>query len=194
MGHGKKPHDTRKAPIRACRALPGETLVEVTARCLPGGGLCCFCHRQNRTTHMINFEYPEDREFFIQLLADGDVTNFDEKFKDLFDFRHPAIKRWEFNKVRKKVLEELIERYNEECQLQLHEDCSKEKVWHPDHIIPLSTNELNKKLRKMERTGSEKVPAQSFGSNHSSNLILACKRCNYYKKHRLMLPKKFKLP
>ncbi len=141
----------------------------------------------------MKFEYPEDREFFVNLLNKGDDKTFDEKFGDYFDFRHPAIKRWEFNKVRKKILEELIERYKGECQLQLHEDCSVEKVWHPDHILPLSTNELNKKLRNMNGSSGEKVPSQSFGSNDIKNLTLACKRCNYYKKHRLMLPKKMKV-
>jgi 5-methylcytosine-specific restriction endonuclease McrA len=32
----------------------------------------------------------------------------------------------------------------------------------------------------------EKVLAQSFGSNHPNNLILACERCNNYKKHRFL--------
>lgn len=134
----------------------------------------------------MNFEYPEDREFFAQLLCNGDVEKLDENFREYFDFRHPAIKRWEFNKTRKKVLRELIEKYGEECQLKIHPDCSKIKKFEPDHIIPLSTNELNKKLRNMELTSTEKVPAQSFGSNHPNNLILACSRCNAFKKHRFL--------
>lgn len=135
---------------------------------------------------MNNFDYPDDREFFAQLLCNGDVKKLDENFKEYFDFRHPAIKRWEFNKIRKKVLEELIEKYGEECQLKIHPECSKVKKFEPDHIIPLSTNELNKKLRHMERTSTEKVTAQSFGSNHPKNLILACSRCNAYKKHKFL--------
>ncbi len=134
----------------------------------------------------MNFEYPEDREFFAQLLCNGDTEKLDKNFKEYFDFRHPAIKRWEFNKIRKRVLKELIEKYGENCQLKIHPDCSKAKKFEPDHIIPLSTNELNKKLRYMERTSDEKVPAQSFGSNHPKNLILACSRCNAYKKHRFL--------
>lgn len=136
----------------------------------------------------MQFEYSEDREFFVNLLAGGDEKIFETEFSDYFDFRHPAIKRWEFNKTRKKVLASLLEKYGEVCQLRIHPDCSKEKIWEPDHIIPLSTNELNKKLRHMARTSSEKVPAQSFGSNHPKNLILACKRCNAFKKHRIILP------
>ena len=135
---------------------------------------------------MSNFEYPEDREFFAKLLTGGDVDKLESEFSDCFDFRHPAIKRWEFNKVRKKILRNLMEKYDGKCQLQIHPDCSKDGKFEPDHIIPLSTNELNKKLRHMERISKEKVPAQSFGSNHPKNLILTCKRCNAFKKHKLL--------
>jgi len=136
----------------------------------------------------MEFEHPEDREFFANLLSGGNSERLEKEYADLFDFRHPAIKRWEFDKTSKKVLKELLEKYGEVCQLKLHPDCSKEKVWQTDHVIPLSTNELNKKLRHMGRTGKEKVLAQSFGSNHPRNLILSCKRCNAFKKHRLILP------
>lgn len=137
---------------------------------------------------VLTFEYPEDRKYFIDLLAGGDEEKFDKEFSDHFDFRHPAIKREEFNKIRKRVLKDLLAKYGEECQLRLHPDCSKEKVWQPDHVIPLSTNELNKKLRHIGRVGIEKVARQSFGSNSPKNLILACKRCNAFKKHRIILP------
>jgi len=136
----------------------------------------------------MQFKYPEDREFFANFLADGDKKRLEEEFSECFDFRHPAIKRWEFNKVRKKMLDELVRKYGGKCQLRIHPDCSKDGKFEPDHIIPLSTNELNKKLRHMTRTSGEKVPAQSFGSNHPKNLILTCKRCNAYKKHRLIKP------
>jgi len=55
-----------------------------------------------------------------------------------------------------------------------------------DHIIPLSTNKLNKELRKVKPLPGRKVLTQSFGSNHINNLILACSKCNGYKKHRLL--------
>jgi hypothetical protein len=55
---------------------------------------------------MINFEHPEDREYFANLLANGDVEKLDRDFSELFDFEHLAMKRWRFNKIRKKVLEE----------------------------------------------------------------------------------------
>lgn len=135
---------------------------------------------------MINFEHPEDREYFANLLANGDVEKLDRDFSELFDFEHPAIKREKFNKIKKKVLKELIEKYGSECQLKIHEDCSKELIFEPDHIIPLSSNELNKKLRGMIRISSEKVERQSFGSNNMKNMVLACKRCNAFKKHKFL--------
>lgn len=137
----------------------------------------------------MHFEHPEDREFFANLLAGGDEKRLEAEFSDHFDFGHPAIKRWEFNKVKKKLLAELIQKYDGKCQLRVHPDCSKERVWEPDHIIPLSTNELNKKLRHFARISNEKVAAQSFGSNHPKNLTLSCKRCNSFKKHRIILPR-----
>lgn len=135
---------------------------------------------------MLSFEYPEDREYFANLLAGGSIEILEKEYRDFFDFNHPAIKRWEFNKIRKKVLRELMQKYDGKCQLQIHPDCSMDGKFEPDHIIPLSTNELNKKLRNMKRTSDEKIPAQSFGSNHPKNLILACSRCNAYKKHRIL--------
>ncbi len=133
----------------------------------------------------IQFEYPEDREFFAHLLTKGDPVKL-KKYSDLFDFRHPAIKRWEFNKGKKKLLQELVLKYQGECQLRIHPDCSNVLIFEPDHIIPLSTNDLNKKLRHLTRVSTEKVPAQSFGSNSPKNLILACKRCNGFKKHKFL--------
>lgn len=139
----------------------------------------------------MQFEYPEDRKFFANLLTGGDEKRLETEFADYFDFRHPAIKRWEFNKVRKKLLNELSLKYERRCQLRIHPDCSKDGKFEPDHIIPLSTNELNKKLRLFVRTSNEKVTAQSFGSNHTKNLTLSCKRCNSFKKHRIILPRIF---
>ena len=136
---------------------------------------------------MLNFEYPEDGEYFAKLLAGGDIIKLEEKFSELFDFRHHAIKRWEFNKIKKRVMSELMERFKGQCQLKIHPDCSKDGKYQPDHIIPLATNELNKKLRHIGRSGSEKVLAQNFGSNHPKNLTLACKRCNAFKKHKFLI-------
>lgn len=136
------------------------------------------------------FTYPEDRDFFCNLLAGGDLVLFEEKFSDLFDFRHPAIKRWEFDKTSKQVLVGLLQKYGEVCQLQLHPDCSIEKKWEPDHIIPLSSGELQRKLRHLKTNPDGSKPESlSYGSNHPRNITLACKRCNAFKKHRIMLPK-----
>lgn len=134
----------------------------------------------------MQFEYPEDRQFFANLLAEGNVNQLDVAYSDLFDFRHPAIKRFEFNKTRKKVLAELIEKHKGECQLRIHPECTNEGVFEPDHIIPLSSNTLNKELRHMKRASSAKVEPQSFGSNHHRNLTLACRKCNGFKKHRIL--------
>lgn len=134
----------------------------------------------------MQFEFPEDQEFFSHLLADGDTNQLVVAYSDLFDFRHPAIKRWEFDKVSKKVLRELIEKHNGECQLRIHPECSPSHGLEPDHIIPLSSNVLNKELRHLQRIENAKVVSQSFGSNHPRNLTLACRRCNGLKKHRIL--------
>jgi len=137
---------------------------------------------------MQQFEYPEDREFFAHLLADGDAERLDSELSVLFDFRHPAIKRWEFDKTRRKILADLMRRYEGKCQLRIVSECGTSGKYEPDHVIPLSSNELNKRLRGMKRTSILKVEAQSLGSNHPRNLTLACRECNQHKKHRLILP------
>lgn len=134
----------------------------------------------------MQFEYPEDQEFFAHLLADGSIEFLEKEYKDLFDFRHPAIKRWEFDKVRKKILQKLIEKYKGECQLHLHPQCDVSSGLEPDHIIPLSSNVLNKELRSQKRTSNAKVLSQSFGSNHTRNLTLSCKKCNAFKKNKIL--------
>lgn len=134
----------------------------------------------------LNFQYPEDKKFFIDLLANGDEGKFDKEFRDLFDFRDPEVKRKEFKSIRNSVFEKLISQYGKKCQLRIHPDCSNVDKFDIDHYIPLSSNELNKKLRNMKRTDIHKVPAQSFGSNDVRNLIIACSRCNAYKKHRIV--------
>jgi hypothetical protein len=91
--------------------------------------------------------------------------------------------------TKKKLLDELISTHGGKCQLNIHPECNRDGIFEPDHIVPLSTNELNKKLRVIKPTGIEKVLAQSFGSNHIKNLTLACKRCNAFKKHRLIIPR-----
>ncbi|MBP6859075.1 MAG: hypothetical protein KBC69_00415 [Candidatus Magasanikbacteria bacterium] len=109
-----------------------------------------------------------------------------QKYSDYFDFRSPAIKRKEFNKIRNQVFKTLTASVDLICQLKAHPDCSKVKKFDVDHYIPLSSNELNKKLRHMKMVGSKKVVSQSFGSNHIKNLQIVCGRCNAFKKHRIM--------
>lgn len=135
---------------------------------------------------ILEFEYIEDYKFFVDLLSGGNKVLFNKKFKDYFDFRDSKIKRKEFNNIRNKAFKELKSKYGLKCQLKVHPDCSKVKKFDIDHFIPLSTNELNKKIRHMIRKPGHKVPAQSFGSNNIMNLLIACSRCNSYKKHRII--------
>ena len=128
----------------------------------------------------MDFEFKEDEQHFVSLfLLIGGL----EGNRCLFDFRPPDLKRKEFNKIRHTVFQKLLDEYGNYCQLHCHEDCTGEAK-EVDHLIPLSSNVLNKQLRNMMGQAGKKVPAQSFGSNHTSNFIMACKRCNAYKKHR----------
>jgi len=135
----------------------------------------------------INFEYPKDQQYFIDLLAKGDLDLFNNKYINLFDFRDTGIKRKEFNSIRNKVFNNLIIKYGKECQLKLLDNCEIDNNLVVDHYIPLSTNELNKKLRKLKPEIGKKVKTQSFGSNHIDNFKLACSKCNAFKKHKIMV-------
>ncbi len=137
----------------------------------------------------MDFQYSEDEKFFANLICNGDVNFLRRNRSKLFDFRDSTIKRKEFNKIRNKIFKKLVKKYGLNCQLILHHDCSKLKKFDVDHIIPLSSNELNKKLRSMKPKNGKKVSSQSFGSNNEDNLILSCSRCNAYKKHRIIMPR-----
>lgn len=130
----------------------------------------------------MKFEYPEDKEYFNTLL---DKLGGVEENMDLFDFRDPTTKRSEFSLIRNKVMSHLIELYGNICQLNYCPECTNnaEQV---DHLIPLSTNKLNKELRKLKGELGKEVIAQSFGSNNENNFVLACTKCNGKKKHRLL--------
>jgi len=136
---------------------------------------------------MNNFQYKADYNFFLNKLARGDLDLFKKKFLKMFDFRLPTIKRKEFNLIRNKVFKELVLKYGKKCQLNIHPDCSKEKKFDVDHFIPLSSNELNKNLRKLKPEIGKKILSQSFGSNDISNLRIVCKRCNSFKKHKIII-------
>ena len=132
----------------------------------------------------MQFEYPEDRGFFVNLLNNGNDKTFDKKFKDYFDFRSPDLKRKEFGYLRDRMFVDLIKRDGYSCQLKCHLDCSKSGKYVVDHFIPLSSNQLNKQLRDMKAGGGKKAPTQSFGSNYIGNLLIACERCNAYKQNK----------
>lgn len=127
------------------------------------------------------FENGEDRDFFDDLFSEfGGI----DRNSDHFDFRNADEKREEFNQKRKALFDQFVLARGKNCELRTHVGCAgiAEQV---DHLIPLSTNVLNKVIRKAVPQGGKKVLSQSFGSNRSSNLVLACGRCNAFKKHRL---------
>lgn len=126
------------------------------------------------------FRYNEDFEFFRELF--GNYYN-----ESYFDFRSPEIKRLEFNKLRNDVFKLLTNKYGLTCRLNFKNICDDNSGYVVDHLIPLSSNELNKKLRKMIASNSKKkVPSESYGSNDICNLVIACNKCNNHKKHKIM--------
>jgi 5-methylcytosine-specific restriction endonuclease McrA len=131
---------------------------------------------------MKTFEFIEDKKYFVDLLCGGDEVEFDRYYSKFFDFRNPQIKRNELNVRKIKII--LLGKQNS-CQLKLSPTCSGIQCLQVEHLIPISTNKLNKKLRNIKASPGKKVPTQSYGSNHLSNLILACEKCNSMKKHRL---------
>ncbi len=138
---------------------------------------------------MIQFEFDEDRAFFKKLLCHDDDAL--ESFADLFDFRSPKVKRTEFGRIKAQVLRDKLALHGPVCQLRLAEDCNIASGLVLDHLIPLSTNKLNKALRWQgtERDASGgilKAPTQSFGSNNPRNLVLACVNCNSLKQNRIL--------
>ena len=129
------------------------------------------------------FPFKEDTEFFEELLnvKRGEL----DRFSHLFDFREPAIKRKEFNNKRKSILKHLLSEDGEICRLGF-DCCDINSGIAVDHVIPLSSNVLNKRIRKVKPEKGKKVPTQSFGSNHIDNLIVACNNCNGKKKHNFL--------
>ena len=136
-----------------------------------------------RTLKDPEFEHPEDAAYFRANLCPrgGRLA----RFAVLFDFRDPAAKRREFNRCRDQLLRELKRARGASCQLRLSPGCQLKGPLTVDHLIPLSSNVLNKCLRQMKAPSGRKVPTQSLGSNHIENLALACGPCNGHKKHQL---------
>lgn len=136
------------------------------------------------TVNKTNFEFVEDKNFFEKLLCDS--TSAIDSFNHFFDFRPVAVKRQEFNRLRKGLFFDLAQNYGKDCFLKYPDLCDISSGLAVDHLIPLSTNQLNKLLRNLKPEPGKKVKTQSFGSNHIDNLVIACNNCNNHKKHRLL--------
>jgi 5-methylcytosine-specific restriction endonuclease McrA len=130
------------------------------------------------------FEYPQDKEYFERLFLFSNKFKI-ENFRTLFDFRPPNTKRREFNLIRNLVLRQLLDIHGMKCMLNM-ECCNLASGIAIDHLIPLSTNMLNKAIRNIKPEKGKKVKTQSFGSNHIDNLLIACNNCNNHKKHRII--------
>jgi hypothetical protein len=125
----------------------------------------------------LSFKYLEDKQWFDLLLQGV------ENRENLFDFRDPQIKREEYNLIKHQLKLAKIAKIGKVCELHIAGVCHLSSGLVLDHLIPLSSNELNKQLRKMKGFGGKKVQSESYGSNHPMNLSLACKSCNSHKKH-----------
>ncbi len=132
----------------------------------------------------MEFNNESDKLFFKELLC-ADNENID-KYSALFDFRDPKIKRKEFVLIRNKILDKFIKQKGNFCELNIENICDLDSGFCIDHIIPLSSNVLNKNIRKIKSEGRKKVITQSLGSNNECNLILSCNRCNNHKKHTIL--------
>lgn len=137
---------------------------------------------------MMKLKYKEDWDYFKINL---DFVK-DEIFNTLFDDTDSLEKRKQYNIIKKQVYKELMDDQKGDCYLNIDGICNISSGYQIDHIIPLTTNILNKKLRNMKSEDrSKKVPSESYGSNHINNLILTCKSCNQHKKHRLLNKKEY---
>lgn len=137
----------------------------------------------------IEFEFLDDQTFFENLLCQPPETL--DRYYELFDFRSPQLKRREFSVIRNKTKENLELQFGPICMLNFASDCDPRKGLVVDHLIPLSSNKLNKLFRKMQPSRNQdgvlkKVLTQSFGSNSAKNLILACHNCNSLKQNSLL--------
>ena len=92
----------------------------------------------------LEFQHPEYRGFFEGMLCrDGEVL---ELYADLFDLGPVPAKRSAFVRIRGARLNELIGRFGIVCMLGLAPDCDVASGLCLDHLIPLSSNKLNKEL------------------------------------------------
>ena len=133
---------------------------------------------------MRTFEHDEDIDFFAEIMCRGAKADLDA-FASHFDFRPPHEKRAEFKHSRRRAFKLLVEKFGRACMLRYPSKCIGGAKLQVDHVIPISSNELNKRLRRLKPRKGRKVKSQSFGSNHPDNLVLACPACNGHKKHRI---------
>ncbi len=125
----------------------------------------------------LSFKYLEDKQWFDLLLQGV------EHRENLFDFSDPQIKREEYNLIKHQLKLAKIAKIGKVFELHIAGICDLSSGLVLDNLIPLSSNELNKQLRKMKGFGEKKVQSESYSSNHPMNLILACKSQNSHKKH-----------
>ena len=176
--HGK----TRGLTCR-CSSQSRRRDIDVESRRRLGGGLAA--ERQTVGQATVTFQHPEDQVFFSDLLCEEGESL--EKYAPLFDFRDVTKKRSEFQAARQSLLENLRAKHGSVCMLHYSKACTGGRgALTIDHLIPLSSNKLNKELRRLVPLPRRKVPTQSIGSNHMANLVLACATCNGAKKHRLL--------
>jgi len=165
------------APVKTGGPLPNWALQRPAPR--------AAAERQVVGQAIVTFEHPEDRIFFSDLLCEEGESL--EKYAPLFDFRDVTKKRGEFQAARPSLLENLRAKHGSRCMLHYSKACTGGRgALTIDHLIPLSSNKLNKELRRDVPLPRRKVPTQSIGSNHMANLVLACATCNGAKKHRLL--------
>lgn len=136
-------------------------------------------------------QYKTDEIFFKALLCNENESI--DKYSALFDFRDPDIKRKEFNSNRMQILKKLINERGKKCELSYEGICDLNSDIQIDHMIPLSSNILNKKIRKLKPEKGKKIKTQSFGSNDERNLLITCSKCNGHKKHRFLDKEKMKI-
>jgi hypothetical protein len=120
----------------------------------------------------------EDIEYIKELIP----REFRSLLPAFLDPREPGTKRREFNRMRTLLYSYLARNDGLSCQLNLGV-CDEDSGFDVDHLIPLSSNVLNKALRELKARPGKKVLTQAYGSNNPLNLVLACKRCNAHKKH-----------
>jgi 5-methylcytosine-specific restriction endonuclease McrA len=130
------------------------------------------------------FKFKEDLDFFLNLFSIS-IDQIDS-IKAFFDFRDPETKRKEFNNIRQTILRELIKKYGSKCSLAYENLCDEKSGLTIDHIIPLKSNELNKKLRELKGNAGKKAKSESYGSNNIENLAIVCSNCNGHKKHKFL--------